>query len=147
MTSSSGGLQANISGHESRQKLLERCGFSNPQSRKEQIIDTIIQQTEMRYANNCFRRETAKAMAVLAKTLDWKSIHRIIVSKCLEKFQNWKEQCWDLGNKDVVDSKPQQLLTWVIDCIGNVSRIYPVEGREHLLEIFKPIQNNTYQYC
>ena len=49
-------------------------------------------------------------------------------------------QCWDSGTKEVADGKPQQLLTWVIDCIGNVSRVYPVEGREHLLGIFKPIQ-------
>ena len=34
-----------------------------------------------------------------------------------------------------------QLLTWVVDCIGNVSRVYPAEGRERLLEIFEPIKS------
>ena len=33
------------------------------------------------------------------------------------------------------------LLTWVVDCIGNVSRVYPAEGRERLREIFEPIKN------
>ena len=34
----------------------------------------------------------------------------------------------------------QELLIWVIDCIGGVSRVYPVGARDRLLGIFEPIQ-------
>ena len=33
------------------------------------------------------------------------------------------------------------MLTWVIDCIGNISRVYPADGREHLRGIFDPIKS------
>ena len=41
---------------------------------------------------------------------------------------------------DTRNEKFQELLIWVIDCVGGVSRVYPAEARDRLLDIFQPIQ-------
>ena len=41
---------------------------------------------------------------------------------------------------DKRNEKFQELLIWVIDCVGSVSRVYPAEARERLIDIFQPIQ-------
>jgi len=127
--------------HEARNKLRERCSFPNPKSSQVAMYKNLITQAEARFANEDVKIETMKALVLLAKHLSWDWCHNHIIKTLIEKFQHWKQKCLESEDKGDIKSKPQKLLTWVVDCIGNVSRVYPAEGRERLREIFEPIKN------
>merc|ERR1719192_2241066 len=116
---------ADMKVYESRNKLEKLCGFPNPHTTGDALITHLIEQTKNTVDDSFIKESTAKSLLLLAKWQEWKWSHNHIISRLLKVMQ----KCWDLGSKVSNTSKPQQLLTWVIDCIGNVSRIYPVEGR------------------
>ena len=59
---------------------------------------------------------------------DWANNH--IVVRLLDLLKD---------NKDFSDPKVKDIMRWVVDTIGEISRIYPMTAREHLLTIFEPL--------
>jgi len=126
--------------HEARKKLRGRCSFPNPKSSQGTMYKNLITRAEVSYENEDVKMETVKALVLLAKHLPLTWCHNNIIKTLIEKFDFWLLKCLESEDKGDVKSKPQKLLTWVVDCIGNVSRVYPAEGRERLREIFEPIK-------
>lgn len=122
--------KADMKVFEVHNKLNKLCGFRRPDYSGIDLVKHVIALTKERHEDHDFRLASTKSLLLLARWQEYRWANNNIVSRLLDVLSS----SWS-GS----DGQSKNLLAWVIDTIGNVSRVYPAEGRDHLLKMFEPI--------
>lgn len=107
--------------HEAKNKLQRLCGVKKPEMTGDELIKQLIKITEDHQENEKLRFATKKALLLIGRWQEYKWTNNHIVSRLLDILKT---------------SKSNAIMLWVIDTIGHLSRVYPVEGRDHLTSVF-----------
>ena len=115
--------------YEARNWLRERCNVHFPKVDGKDLVKKLLLQVQNAPKDKVLKASTTMGLMLLGKWMDWRWTNNHISFQLL-----------DMLGKSFA-SGDTQLLPWVIETIGFVSRVYPVEGREHLSQLLEQIKN------
>ena len=115
--------------YEARNWLRERCNVHFPKVDGKDLVKKLLHQVQIAPKDNVLKASTTMGLMLLGKWMDWRWTNNHISFQLLDM----------LGKSFAAGDT--QLLPWVIETIGFVSRVYPVEGREHLSQLLDQIKS------
>ena len=113
---------------EARNLLLQRCNVKFPKLDGKELVRKMLHQVRNSPSAEALKASTTMGLMLLGKWMDWRWTNNNISYQLLEMLG----ACFKAGDT--------QLLPWVIETLGFVSRVYPVDGREHLSSLFDQIK-------
>ena len=113
---------------EARNLLVERCNVRFPKLDGKELVKKLLLQVRNSPKEENLKASTTMGLMLLGKWMDWRWTNNHISFQLLEMLG----KCFKAGDN--------QLLPWVIETIGLVSRVYPVLGRELLSSLFDQIK-------
>ena len=113
---------------EARNLLVRCCNVKFPKLDGKDFVRKLIHQVSVSPKDDVFKASTTMGLMLLGKWMDWRWTNNNISFQLLQMLG----KCFKAG--DI------QLLPWVIETLGFVSRVYPVDGREHLSSLFDQIK-------
>ena len=118
---------------ETRRQLGQLCGLPKPNGVSGiDLVKHFIETTEKKFSNQDWTEATKLSLLLLAKVQEFQWAHNNIVRRLLEIFAKYMS-----GTSSANQEQSSAMLAWVVDTVGLISRVYPVEpAREKLTEVF-----------
>lgn len=118
---------------EARHKLEKTCGLPQPKGvTNVDLVKLFIDTTERKFDNQEWTDSTKLSLLFLARVNEYQWANNNIVRRLLEVFAKYMQ-----GHDHNVRGKCSKMLAWVVDTVGLVARVYPVEpARNNLKSIF-----------
>ena len=113
---------------EARNLLVRCCNVKFPKVDGKDLVRKLLLQVRNSPRDEVFKASTTMGLMLLGKWMDWRWTNNNISFQLLDMLG----KCFKAGDT--------QLLPWVIETLGFVSRVYPVDGREHLSSLFEQIK-------
>jgi len=109
------------------------CGLPKPNGVSGvDLVKHFIETTEKKFSNQDWTEATKLSLLLLAKVQEFQWAHNNIVRRLLEIFAKYMS-----GSSSANQEQSSAMLAWVVDTVGLISRVYPVDpAREKLTEVF-----------
>uniref|UniRef100_A0A0K2V5J5 Putative LOC101744334 [Bombyx mori] n=1 Tax=Lepeophtheirus salmonis TaxID=72036 RepID=A0A0K2V5J5_LEPSM len=118
--------------HDCRRSLQSRCGLISPYSTGIELVQKLIQRVTSEPSNRILKHSTVKAFLIISKSKDYKWCTNNLVNPLLQLLSEENSNYFH---------KSGGLMPWVVESIGEISRIYPADERTHLEDVFNPIKS------
>lgn len=119
---------------ETRHKLEKTCCLPQPKGvSADSLVKYFIDATEKNFENEEWTDSTKLSLLLLARVKDFQWTHNNVIRRLLEVFGKYMRPEETAANP----RRCEAVLAWVVDTVGLVSRVYPVEpARTSLKDIF-----------
>ena len=114
---------------------LKYLGFPRPSIKGEDLAKKFVKTIEEFHSVEIMKNSITMALTLLTRLRETQWAHRQIVGKLFDLLGNYFEK---VGSDD---EKSRNIVTWVLNTLGQVVRAYPVDQRGELKDIFEPLLN------
>ena len=116
---------------EVKEKLRHICGILRPNLSGDDLIKRLLEKAQEYHDNKLQRYYVTKSLLLISRVEDFQWSHNHIIVRLFDVLAT------SIKGRD---QKSKNILHWVVDTIAQVSRCYPQDSREKLLDIFTPLK-------
>ena len=110
---------------------LKYLGFPMPPLTADELAKKFVKTVEEFHSVQIMKNSITMALTLLARCRESQWAHQHIVSRLFDLIGIYFEK--------LEDEKSRNIFTWVLNTLGQVVRMYPVEQRSELTDIFEPL--------
>ena len=110
---------------------LKYLGFPMPSITADELAKKFVKTVEEFHSVQIMRNSITMALTLLARCRESQWAHQHIVGRLFDLLGENLEK--------LDDDKSRNIVTWVLNTLGQVVRVYPVEQRAELKDIFEPL--------
>ena len=121
---------------EVKEKLKNLCKISRPQIQGDEIIKYIVKVVEMNHTNPTIQFYARKSLLLISRTKEYTWSHNHILTRLFQVFQS--NSYTESENEEI---KAKILIKWVVETLGCITRVFPVDARKNIEEIFEAVKS------
>merc|ERR1719510_2360568 len=112
---------------EVKNKLRHLCGILRPNLSGDDLIKKLVKMAQENHENKLQRHYITKSLLLISRVESFQWSHNHIIVRLFEVLAT---------NLKGTNQKSKNIMHWVVDTIGHISRVYPEQSRQQILEIF-----------